>query len=553
MRNIILIATALFCFSTINAQDIRNNFYVKTLQQEMQRNIERLSLPDLQKPFFISYKLRNTSSFNIRADRGQILSMAKAPSFASTFSVVVRVGNYHRNFDYMGSGGSMQYFPDEADADEMKRMLWLETDRAYKNAAQQYNSVMTSLKRVNVDEKELALDDMAKITPIVQDFGGIQELKPDVAKIEAMMQRLSSIFSAQPQLTTSNCNISFFNSEEYLVTTEGTIIRRPTTTVNFSASASTTDEKGNSFGDSWGTLVKEFSELPSEDSLAKEINKIIENIALAKKAKKYDEAYLGPVLFEGDAAISVVDNFFTGTLNSYRKPVTSSYDNGTNYEEKIGQRLVSPLLSVTAIPSMKSFKGQATTGFFEIDDEGVKPLDSLVLVDKGILKGLLNDRTPTHKYSTSQGFARDGYGRQPGPGVLKFASSHTIPADSMRSQLIKLAKEEGQPFAYIFKTSPFATNQQLVEKINVNTGESEMVNSCKIAGLNMRSLRRFAVASEKVILSNESAMLSIITPESFIINEVEIEKVNTTVKPKPIIVTNPLLEKKTVAKPTVKK
>lgn len=529
----------------VAGQSLRDNFYVKVLQEEMQRNISRLKLPELQKPFFIRYRLRNTSAFSLRAERGNILSYSRTPGSESSFSVVVRVGDYHRNFDYMGSSDmNFQYLPDEANADEIKRLLWLETDRAYKSAAQQYNNIFTTLKRVNVDEKELALDDLAKITPIEKDMGAMPLLKPDLVNLEAMLSRLSALFKPYTELTNSGCSISLVNSEEYHVTTEGTITRRPETSVTFSANASTTDSAGNTYSDGWGILVKDIAELPSENALSAEIKTIINNIAKAKSAKKYDEAYLGPVLFEKDAAISIVENFFSGTLNSYRKPVTSSYESGTNYEEKIGQRLVSPALTITAIPSMKYFDGQQTTGHFNVDDEGVAPPDSLVLVEKGTLKNLLSDRTPTHKYKASQGFARGSYGRQPGPGVLKFTSSAVTNADSMRSVLIKLTKEEGLPFTYVVKSSPFSSNQQIVERINVKTGETDIVNSCKIAGLNMRSLRRFAIASEKMILSNESTALSIVMPESFILNEIEIEKVNNTVKPKPIIVTNPLLDKK---------
>ena len=62
----------------------------------------------------------------------------------------------------------------------------------------------------------------------------------------------------------------------------------------------------------------------------------------------------------------------------------------------------------------------------------------------------------------------------------------------------------------------------------------------------MKSLRRFIVASNKQQLENSSDY-SIVAPESMIINEIEIEQNETTTKPKPIIVSNPLLYKKHIA------
>jgi len=111
----------------------------------------------------------------------------------------------------------------------------------------------------------------------------------------------------------------------------------------------------------------------------------------------------------------------------------------------------------------------------------------------------------------------------------------------MEARLLRLAREEGLPFAYIVKDISFGSPE--IYRVEVASGKIEMVNECRITPLNIRSLRRFVIASDRFRLENASGY-SVVAPESIIINEIEIEKNETTAKPKPIIVSNPLLDKK---------
>ena len=138
----------------------------------------------MEKPIFIAYSLRNQYSFSQNAERGTITNTVRTPVNNRTASVKLRVGDYHRNFDYMMYDGYVIDLPDETDADEYRRLLWLETDKAYKNNARQYSSFMSSLKRVNVDKEELALNDLSKIVPVVHDYGGAAPVNIDTKKWE---------------------------------------------------------------------------------------------------------------------------------------------------------------------------------------------------------------------------------------------------------------------------------------------------------------------------------------------------------------------------------
>ncbi|MFT4092736.1 MAG: metallopeptidase TldD-related protein [Niabella sp.] len=531
------------------AQDLKNNFYVKVLSRELQRNVARLHLPDLEKPFFIAYDLRNQYTYSINAERGSITSSVRTPVNNKSVSIKLLVGDYHRNFDYMMFDGYYVNLPDEDNAEEYRRLIWLETDRAYKNNSRQFSSFMSSLNRVNVDEKELQLDDLSKITPVVHDYGAVEPVRADTQKWEQRLRSLSALFNAYPDITTSYCRLSVNNYEDYLVTNEGTVIRKPGNEVTFFVYGATTDEEGNNFDERYTITVKRMEELPSYEELQQQIKQVIKSIRQKQQAVPFEGSYMGPVLFTDNAVSDIVYQCFVNMLPVNRKSILGFKSGETNYEEKLGQKLVASGLTLKAIPSLKVFNGQYTTGYYPVDDQGVRPPDSLVLIQNGILKALLNGRTPTKRFPVSQGFAQSFLGKNYSAGVLKLSSEKPISEDSMRNKLLQLARGEGLKDAYIVTAVNY--NRPTVFKIEVASGKIQMVNECMLTPLNVRSLRRFEVASAKMHLENASRF-SIIAPQSIIISEVEIEKADNTTKPKPIVVSNPLLDKKnsTINKPS---
>lgn len=534
----------LACLTPGFSQTLKSDFFVKVLSEELNRNINLLSLPNLGKPFFISYRLRNNIAQSIRAERGQILSPFSAPSLSRSASVELLVGDYHRNFDYVITDGSFVALPDEANADEIKRLLWLETDRIYKRTAQQYNATQAALKRVTVDPKELDLDDLSKISPVVKDYGGLKAIdEKAIAQWKPLLQRISALFIPHPKITSSSTSLSVSNSEEYLVSSEGTIYRKPASNIYLTISAATQGDDGNNIFETYNEYVGNINELPDFTVLEEKAKQLIEKIYSRENAKKFEGSYLGPVLFEEDAVPSLVATFFGYNLGVRRKSILYPDNSGTFYEDKLGQKLIASPLNLIATPRLADFQGKKITGNFEIDYDGVVPPDSLVLIERGVLKNLLNGRIPTKKFPVSQGFASGDHSYS--AGVLQLTADSGIANNRMKQALIKVAKEEGLAYAFIVRGADLQYGQSpYIFKVDTATMKEELVTGLKFTNLNMRSLRRFIVASNERQLKNTPS-LSVIAPESMIIGEVELEAENNVVKAKPIIVSNPLLDKKT--------
>src|SRR6185436_20550345 len=110
--------------------------------------------------------------------------------------------------------------------------------------------------------------------------------------------------------------------------------------------------------------------------------------------------YSGPVLFIGQAVGEVMASLLFGreslmANNNLDVEKGARFENTSSLENRIGKVIVSESMNVKAKPKLKTFDGVELMGSFEIDDEGVTPPNELTLIEKGVLKTLLNDRSLT--------------------------------------------------------------------------------------------------------------------------------------------------------------
>jgi TldD protein len=103
---------------------------------------------------------------------------------------------------------------------------------------------------------------------------------------------------------------------------------------------------------------------------------------------------------------------------------------------------------VTDDPTRREYDGTILLGSYTVDDQGVRAQKTFV-IEKGILKTLLSNRTPTEGATRSSGNAR-------GSGVavsnLIVEATNGLTDVAMRERLIASAKARGLPFALVVRT-----------------------------------------------------------------------------------------------------
>jgi predicted Zn-dependent protease len=181
----------------------------------------------------------------------------------------------------------------------------------------------------------------------------------------------------------------------------------------------------------------------------------------------------------------------------------------------VGQRVLPLTVSVVDDPTVKEFQGQPLLGSYAVDEEGV-PAQKVTLVQDGILHQLLMSRRPGPDFERSNGHGRSAYLGDPRPMMSNFfftASNGVSPAD-LRKKFLDACKENGQRFGLIVRAmdNPVIASSSrdelsdalgslasgastgtrlplLVYRVNVDTGEEELVRGTILAGLTTRTLR----------------------------------------------------------------
>src|SRR4029077_4653136 len=190
-----------------------------TLQQELDRAMSSLSKAD-PAPYFISYAGNEEFGSVIMASHGAL--MANIKRHERTVDVSVRVGD--RDLD--NTHGENRFnavttaaLPLEDRPDAIARVLWINTDRMYKRAAQGFLEVKTNTK-VRAEEEDSSPDFS---TEKPQVYVGKESVPPnfDHREWEDRVRRLSAIFSKYPDIENSTIVLLVQEATRYFVSSEG--------------------------------------------------------------------------------------------------------------------------------------------------------------------------------------------------------------------------------------------------------------------------------------------------------------------------------------------
>src|ERR1035438_2141365 len=125
-----LLLTAAASMASLHAQD---DIVMKAMRDEMARSMKQLTIENLEKPYFMAYRVVDSENASVAASFGA-LNRSNSNHFR-TLNVEVRVGDYkldnsHFFFFNMNQGTSMQIFNGttsltlEDDYQELRRQLW---------------------------------------------------------------------------------------------------------------------------------------------------------------------------------------------------------------------------------------------------------------------------------------------------------------------------------------------------------------------------------------------------------------------------------------------
>lgn len=565
----ILTCALLLASGVVYAQD---DTVTRAMRDEMQRSMTTLQLENLEKPYFISYKITETDQRSTASILGNIISSEENKTRRLT--VVVRVGDYHLdNSNYMSrlfSGTAViQMFagtallPLEDDYQELRRQIWLATDSAYKKALEDLSSKKADLENRNQTEN---IPDFSKTEPTktVETTAPVEISRQEA---EALTRTTSAIFRQLPLIQTSRVQLTAVNETEHYLNSEGTYYLRQAPEIILRATASTQAKDGMEMNDSIAEYGRTTKDLPPVPVLSKEISNMAQELITLREASG-PRQYNGPVLFEDQAAAYLFARHFASLLAAQPQirsansalsqilaggignMVAPGLGGQTPLLNKIGSRVFPDFLSLTDDPTLKDFEQHALLGGYKVDEEGI-PAHPTLLVKDGILKTLLTSRSPVRGILKSSGNMR-GHGIAPSNLILE--SSKSVTPEELKTQLIDLIKTRNLDYGVIVHR--LDGNSVVSASLVYPDGHETPMRNLFLSELTYRSFKDVvAVSDHRTVYTEparsrtsallfgqgfdpEDALVSYVVP-SMIVDDISIER-PTREHPKPPILSSPL-------------
>jgi len=551
-KNIIFLLFCFVLFPDLQAQTEKQRMVFKAMSDELQRNMDNLSIANWEKPFFIQYALQEGRLFQVQATLGAITGVNEFP--VNSMSAQVLVGDYQlaninlSNSDYR-VGGRGDTAPLDGSYDEIRRRLWLLSDNAYKSAIEEYGNKLTSMKQLNLPPEVIDLPDFTRLPPVTY-HGVATELTYNRNFWENIARNASAVFKKYPDIYGSNVGIEIFSGEIYSINSEGTQLLHPVRLVVIAVNAYTKLEDGEEISDRLAFYGLSESDFLDSKLLLNDIEAMADNIIAAANAPKMDESYTGPIMLEGAALASEMISELlaprTG-LVAFRTPLRGGGVQ-RQMEDRLNRRILATDITIKSAPNLKTHNGQVLIGAYETDAEGITPAGELLLVENGMLRALMCDRVPTKRIETPTGnriyaYQPQGISTRVSPGVLTVSTSNGLSREALKLKLLEAARTEGLDYAYILRTLPAGRYASLY-KVSVADGSEQLVRAAVPSRIDLAKMKRSMGASAESIVVNMIAggvPVSVICPAAMVIEEVDIEKRNLQNTTKLPTVSNPLV------------
>ncbi|MDP4290430.1 MAG: metallopeptidase TldD-related protein [Bacteroidota bacterium] len=555
----LLLGLLLIC-GTASAQEKNSTPLFKAMQDELERNMKTLSLPDMERPFFIEYVVTEGKGYSVRASLGSIINFSDEP-FSRRCAVRVLVGSYHRtnvmNFERtLYNFGQSSTTVDDNWA-QLKRDFWRLTDMSYKSAAQEYSRKMALLKQKNISPEEAGLDDFAKVKPVAK-ISAPNTVVSDNVKMSRLVEELSAIFKDYPEIDKSDVSIRFGSNDVFVVNSENSKYSFPNNLLMFEVTARALID-GKNISDKMNLTVLEDKDLPSKDELKAKVKEFADRFVNIEKAKPIQETYSGPVLFEGLTVSTLFYlELFTGSgVFATREPVQGT--GPITLQEKMNTKVIATEYTIKSLPYLEQFEGKKVTGYFDIDIEGIVPDKELVLVENGILKNVFGSRMQTKYNKAPNGYFRvlsnaNSLPAMINPGVLDISTSRGMTKDSLKQLLFKKVKENGYKYAYICRKlddsqlSLTANSYPLLYlyRVNLEDGSEELVRDAEVRDFRRGFMKTILGTSNNKMVCNlyyTFMPVTYICPDAVLLPELEIGLKKDGQKTLAPVVQNPLKEK----------
>ena len=532
------------------AASAQSSVLLDTMSEELNRNFSTLKAKADPPPYFLSYEVTEEDFHGVAATLGAVTSNGQGKS--RRLDVCVRVGspkldNYHRvrgERAQFTSGATLTF---EDQPVSIKQRIWIETDRAYRLAAERLIKIRTN-SEVKVAEQDASSDfsseePMARLETIPHARFG--------SDWAARVRQLSEKFSDYQGILTSSVSVSYQDETKYFVSSEGSRLRygRGFARVVVSAQAKAMDGTDLATGETFESTDP--GNLPRDEVIAGAVERVAQDLKALLVAPEASP-FAGPAIFSGRAAGVFFHEIFGHRVEGHRQ---KDEEEGQTFTQSVGGKVLPDFLSVVFDPTRKKVGNIELNGWYSYDDEGIAARP-VTVVANGVLKAFLMSRSPIQGFDHSNGHGR----RQPGLEVVSrqsnlfVESSQAVPEARLREMLVAEIKRQNKPYGLYFRdiTGGFTTTGRqglqafkvipiMVYKVYPDGRPDELIRGADIVGTPLASFAKILATSDRPEVFNGycgaesgSVPVSAVSP-ALLVSEIEIEKKNKSEDRPPLL------------------
>lgn len=532
------------------------------MKQELGESMSKLRLGEHEAPYHVGYQLKRLRGHGIVARYGAVME-SRARDEARLF-VDVRVGDYAADSSegtsdspfFFSEGEGATYYastnaPLEGHTDALRTALWLLTDQKYKEAL---SSWLKGKAQAVYAPEERSVGSFTREAP-VRFYQPPLPFRLDVEKWEDATRALSALLASHEGLIDSEVRLSADHELRLQVNSEGTELITEVALFSLHLQAVARAEDGELLDNSRSFYAPTAAGLPALEELREAAGEMVAELQALRVAPVIDP-YTGPAILAPEAAGVLFHETVGHRLEGER---LGDDHEGRTFKGQVGKRVIPPFLSVEDDPTRADFEGTPLNGHYLYDDQGVAA-QRAALIEGGVLKSYLLSRKPVEGFERSNGHGRAQGNRSPVARManLLVRSKKTVSPARLRQMLIAEAKKANKPYALLIKdmtggntnTSTYGYQAfkgvpRLVYRIDVETGEEELVRGVEIVGTPLASINKIVATSDEYGVFNgfcgaESGYVPVaaIAPAA-LISEIELQR-TARAKERPPILPPPL-------------
>jgi TldD protein len=525
---------------------------LESMKAELDRSVKILGSQD-PAAYYIGYALTDTQRVNVSGSNGALLSSDEARN--RWLEVSVRTGSYDLDSTHKvdgrepPNGGPGTNAPVDDDPDVLRRIIWLETDKQYRAAAEALIKIKTG-KEVKVQTEEGRAPDFSREKP--QTYAGpwvsfTLDRKPWEQKVRdytRYFRESKAVINSIVTFTAQAQNIIQLNSEGTQLQF-GQIRYRLELFVQGKAGDGMDINRYYNFD--WVNP----SDAPDEKAVlaaSAQLRKEIEGLVVSP----LNDPSVGPALLTGRAAAVFFHEVFGHRAEGHRQ---KDVNEGQTFAKKVDEKILPDFLTVVDDTTMKKLGNQDLLGYYQYDDEGVIA-QRVVLVDHGVLKNFEMSRSPLVGFPHSNGHGRRQIGATPvsRQGNLIVESSKTLTNVQLRAKLVELVKQQNKEFGLLIddiaggftftgrgQPQAFQVEPLVVYKVFADGRPDELVRGVDIVGTPLAALTKIVATGDTPEVFNgycgaESGYVPVAAASPAILtSELEVQKKQSSTDRPPIL------------------